>query len=96
MIMVFKQFLDSAGLRFDQVRSVFLPPSDARAAFAGGSVDAWVACDPYFAEAETCCPGRANPRAGAQGLSLVCRRSTGGRLSAGMLQNLCSMMAGGM
>jgi sulfonate transport system substrate-binding protein len=31
---------------------VFLPPSDARAAFERGSVDAWVIWDPFLAAAE--------------------------------------------
>ncbi|MDR3639377.1 MAG: sulfonate ABC transporter substrate-binding protein [Isosphaeraceae bacterium] len=44
--------LEQAGVPYDQVRAVFLPPSDARAAFEGGSVDAWAAWDPYLAEAE--------------------------------------------
>jgi sulfonate transport system substrate-binding protein len=44
--------LESAGVPFDQVRTVFLAPSDARAAFEGGSVDAWAVWDPYLAEAE--------------------------------------------
>jgi sulfonate transport system substrate-binding protein len=44
--------LENAGVGYDQVRTVFLPPSDARAAFAGGSVDAWAVWDPYFADAE--------------------------------------------
>jgi sulfonate transport system substrate-binding protein len=44
--------LESAGVPFGQVRTVFLAPSDARAAFEGGSVDAWAIWDPYLAEAE--------------------------------------------
>ncbi len=44
--------LEAAGLGYKDVQPVFLPPSDARAAFVGGSVDAWVTWDPYFAEAE--------------------------------------------
>ena len=31
---------------------VYLPPSDARAAFERGAVDAWVIWDPFFAAAE--------------------------------------------
>ena len=45
--------LERAGVRYDEIRPVFLPPADARAAFAGGSVDAWATWDPYFAEAES-------------------------------------------
>ncbi len=44
--------LERAGLRYDEIKTVFLPPSDARVAFSGGSVDAWAVWDPYFAEAE--------------------------------------------
>jgi sulfonate transport system substrate-binding protein len=62
--------LEKAGLRYDQVRTVFLPPSDARAAFSGGSVDAWVAWDPYFAEAEA----SAGARVLADGEGLVANR----------------------
>ena len=41
--------LESAGIAYDQVNTVFLSPSDARAAFEGGSVDAWAVWDPYLA-----------------------------------------------
>jgi sulfonate transport system substrate-binding protein len=44
--------VEKAGLTYDQIQPIFLPPSDARAAFDGGSVDAWAAWDPYYAEAE--------------------------------------------
>jgi sulfonate transport system substrate-binding protein len=44
--------LEKAGVPYDQVQTVFLSPSDARAAFEGGSVDAWVVWDPYLADAE--------------------------------------------
>jgi sulfonate transport system substrate-binding protein len=44
--------MESAKVAYDRVQTVFLPPSDARAAFEGGSVDAWAVWDPYFAEAE--------------------------------------------
>jgi sulfonate transport system substrate-binding protein len=44
--------LEEAGVPYNQVRTVFLPPADARAAFSGGSVDAWATWDPYLAEAE--------------------------------------------
>lgn len=45
--------LEQAGLKYSDVETVFLPPSDARAAFERGSVDAWVIWDPFFAAAET-------------------------------------------
>ena len=62
--------LEKAGVPYDQVRTVFLPPSDARAAFSGGSVDAWAAWDPYFAEAEI----GAGARVLADGEGLVANR----------------------
>jgi sulfonate transport system substrate-binding protein len=45
--------LEKAGLRYTDIETVFLPPSDARAAFERGSVDAWVIWDPFLAAAET-------------------------------------------
>lgn len=45
--------LQAGGLAVGDVESVFLKPSDARAAFENGSVDAWAIWDPYFAAAET-------------------------------------------
>lgn len=44
--------LEKAGLAYTDIQTVFLPPSDARAAFERGSVDAWVIWDPFFAAAE--------------------------------------------
>ncbi|MBD8615993.1 sulfonate ABC transporter substrate-binding protein [Pseudomonas putida] len=44
--------LEEAGLKYSDIQTVFLPPSDARAAFERGSVDAWVIWDPYQAAAE--------------------------------------------
>ena len=44
--------LEKAGLKYEDVQTVFLSPSDARAAFERGSVDAWVIWDPFFAAAE--------------------------------------------
>src|ERR1700710_218223 len=44
--------LEKAGLKYSDVEPVFLPPSDARAAFERGSVDAWVIWDPFLAAAE--------------------------------------------
>ena len=34
------------------IETAFLPPSDARAAFEKGAVDAWVIWDPFLAEAQ--------------------------------------------
>ena len=44
--------LERAGLKYSDIEPVFLPPSDARAAFERGSVDAWVIWDPFLAAAE--------------------------------------------
>jgi sulfonate transport system substrate-binding protein len=43
--------LKSAGIGYDQVTLEFLPPSDGRAAFESGAVDAWVIWDPFFSSA---------------------------------------------
>ena len=40
-------------LSVTDVQPVYLKPSDARAAFEGGDVDAWAIWDPYLAAAET-------------------------------------------
>ena len=39
-------------LDYEDIETAFLPPSDARAAFEKGAVDAWVIWDPFLAEAE--------------------------------------------
>lgn len=44
--------LEKAGLDYKDIETVYLPPSDARAAFERGSVDAWVIWDPFLAAAE--------------------------------------------
>src|SRR5471030_830642 len=44
--------LERAGLKYTDIKTVFLAPADARAAFERGSVDAWVIWDPYQAAAE--------------------------------------------
>lgn len=41
--------LRRAGLSMRDIRPVYLAPSEARAAFTGGSIDAWVVWDPYLA-----------------------------------------------
>lgn len=41
--------LESVGLKWEDVEPAFLLPADAKAAFTGGSVDAWTIWDPYFA-----------------------------------------------
>ncbi len=45
--------LAEGGLKPTDVTCVFLKPSDARAAFENGSVDAWAIWDPYLAAAQT-------------------------------------------
>ncbi|WP_437274640.1 sulfonate ABC transporter substrate-binding protein [Sorangium sp. So ce375] len=44
--------LESAGLTLDDIQVVFLAPADARTAFEGGNIDAWVIWDPFLAAAE--------------------------------------------
>ena len=41
--------LESVGLKWEDVEPAFLLPADAKAAFNGGSVDAWTIWDPYYA-----------------------------------------------
>jgi len=44
--------LEKAGLAYSDITPVFLKPSDARAAFEHGDVDAWAIWDPFQASAE--------------------------------------------
>ncbi len=44
--------LEEAGLAYSDIKTSFLPPADARAAFERGAVDAWVIWDPFQAAAE--------------------------------------------
>jgi sulfonate transport system substrate-binding protein len=44
--------LEKNGLSYADIQPTFLPPADAAAAFAHGSVDAWAIWDPYLALAE--------------------------------------------
>lgn len=41
-----------AGLQWSDITPIYLPPSDARAAFERGSVDAWAIWDPFYAATE--------------------------------------------
>jgi len=50
--------LTLAGLRYADIQPVFLPPADARAAFQGGSIDAWVVWDPYLTIAQSATQAR--------------------------------------
>jgi sulfonate transport system substrate-binding protein len=44
--------LEKAGLKYTDVEVVFLPPTEGRAAFEKGAIDAWVIWEPYRAAAE--------------------------------------------
>jgi sulfonate transport system substrate-binding protein len=44
--------LEKAGLAYGDIKTSFLPPADARAAFEKGAVDAWAIWDPFLAAAE--------------------------------------------
>ena len=44
--------LEKAGIPYQDVQAVFLPPADARAAFERNAVDAWAIWDPYAAIGE--------------------------------------------
>ncbi len=44
--------LEEAGLTLDDIQPVYLPPADARAAFEGNQIDAWVIWDPFLSAAE--------------------------------------------
>ena len=44
--------LEKAGIAWNEITPVQLPPADARAAFERGSLDAWTIWDPFFALAE--------------------------------------------
>jgi sulfonate transport system substrate-binding protein len=59
--------LARAGLTVRDIDCVFLSPADARAALAGGSIDAWAIWDPYFAAAEQA--GEVRPLIDGKGLA---------------------------
>lgn len=44
--------LEAHGLKLSDIEVVYLPPSDARATFEKGAVDAWVIWDPFLSAAE--------------------------------------------
>ncbi|MGQ4273871.1 sulfonate ABC transporter substrate-binding protein [Terrihabitans sp. B22-R8] len=50
--------LKKAGLSYSDVKTAFLPPADARAAFERGSIDAWAIWDPFQASAESAIKAR--------------------------------------
>ena len=45
--------LEKAGLAYEDVETVFLPPADARPAFETKAVDAWAIWDPFLASAQS-------------------------------------------
>ncbi|MDP9125331.1 MAG: aliphatic sulfonate ABC transporter substrate-binding protein [Pseudomonadota bacterium] len=59
--------LEQAGLQWTDITPLYLAPSDARAAFEKGALDAWGIWDPYYAAAEI--DGRARVLATGKGLS---------------------------
>lgn len=46
------KLLEKHGLKYSDIQPVFLPPSDARAAFERGSVDGWLIWEPFLSSAE--------------------------------------------
>lgn len=46
------KILEANNIKLSDIEVIYLPPSDARAAFERGAVDAWVIWDPFFAAAE--------------------------------------------
>ncbi|MDM9384100.1 sulfonate ABC transporter substrate-binding protein [Chlorogloeopsis sp. ULAP01] len=44
--------LEEAGLKYSDIQPVSMPPSEARAAFIQGKIDAWVTWDPHLALAQ--------------------------------------------
>ncbi|PLS02688.1 sulfonate ABC transporter substrate-binding protein [Neobacillus cucumis] len=44
--------LEKAGISYSDIKTTFLPPADARAAFEKEDVDAWVIWDPFLADAQ--------------------------------------------
>jgi sulfonate transport system substrate-binding protein len=64
------KLLEKNGLQYSDVKVVFLPPADARAAYEAGSVDAWVIWDPFFTQARRA----TNSRVLADGEGVVANR----------------------
>jgi len=44
--------LEKAGLTYQDITPVYLPPADGAAAFSKGAIDAWTIWDPFYAVAE--------------------------------------------
>ena len=63
--------LENAGLSYQDIETVYLPPADARVAFESGSVDAWCVWDPFYAVAESA----GTTRVLVDGVNLVTNRA---------------------
>jgi sulfonate transport system substrate-binding protein len=50
--------LEKEGLAYTDIKTAFLPPADARAAFEKGAIDAWAIWDPFQASAEVAIKAR--------------------------------------
>lgn len=59
--------LEFGGLKWGDAEPVYLLPADAKAAFEGGSVDAWSIWDPYFAAQEAASGARTVATTGSVG-----------------------------
>jgi len=59
--------LEKGGLQWSDITALYLAPSDARAAFEKGALDAWSIWDPYYAAAEI--DGRARVLTTGKGLT---------------------------
>jgi sulfonate transport system substrate-binding protein len=46
------KLLEQAGVKYNEIDTIFLTPADARAAFERGSVDAWAIWEPFLAAAQ--------------------------------------------
>lgn len=46
------QALTAAGLKYSDIKPVYLPPAEGRAAFESGNADAWVIWDPFLTVAQ--------------------------------------------
>jgi len=46
------KLLEKNGISYKEIQPIFLTPTDARAAFESGAVDAWVIWDPFLAAAQ--------------------------------------------
>jgi sulfonate transport system substrate-binding protein len=50
--------LEHGGIKYSEIKTAFLPPADARAAFDGGKVDAWAIWDPFLSVAQAATEAR--------------------------------------